>query len=131
VTDIPPESRPEPEHTRVLPPDEQPRPQRPAFRDRRWSLSAMIAVALASVIIGGLGGAALASAGEDHDGRDGTMRFEHRGPMMPPGWQDRRDGQWRMPRYRVPREWRQDQRPQLPPNRAPSRSPAPKATPSP
>jgi hypothetical protein len=139
VTDVPPESRPEPppdpDHTRVLPPDEQPRPQRPAFKDRLWSLRAVIAVALASVILGGLGGAAIAAAGDDHDGRDKMMRF-HRGggpggPMgQQPGWQGRRDGQWPMPHVRPRRPWDQDTRPLLPPNRAPSPAP-PKASPSP
>jgi hypothetical protein len=112
MTDQPPESRP------VLPPDPDANPTQaiPAqntvqnqaqntaakqrLRDRLWSFRAVIAVALASVIIGGLGGAALANVSE---GDDGTMRFHRGGPGGPPGmmnrgpqgrnpWQGRNDG---------------------------------------
>jgi hypothetical protein len=50
-----------------------------------WSLRALIAVALASVILGGLAGAALANAGEHNDRRGGPARFERGAPMGPPG----------------------------------------------
>jgi hypothetical protein len=98
VTDVPPESRPlpppepDPAATHVLPPDQTPPPPRQRFVDRLWSFRALIAVALASVIIGGLAGAALAAAG-DHNDRRGPMRFQRGGgggPMGPPGgrqWQ--------------------------------------------
>jgi hypothetical protein len=70
------------------------------FTDRLWGLRAVIAVAIASVIIGGLGGAALASLGGRHDdGRSGPGFGHHfrggpgqgqgRGPngFTPPGQQ--------------------------------------------
>ena len=51
----------------MLPPDRDPAAgrQKQRFADRVWSLPAVIAIALVSVILGGLGGAALASAGDD------------------------------------------------------------------
>jgi hypothetical protein len=101
VSDVPPESRPAPQPgpdptpTRVLPPDRPEDGPRQRFADRVWSLRALIAVALASVILGGLGGAALASVGDDdgRDGRDGPGRFHRSGPMTPEDmerWQERR-----------------------------------------
>jgi hypothetical protein len=85
VSDVPPESRPiippepDPTPTEQLP--ESSRPQR--FRDRLWSLRAVIAVALASVIVGGLAGAALANIGDEQDGRrgPGIGRFGPGGPQ--------------------------------------------------
>ncbi len=47
------------------------------FTDRLWGFRAVIAVALASVIIGGLGGAALASMGDGRDGDRSGSRFGH------------------------------------------------------
>lgn len=41
------------------------------FVDRLWGIRSLIAVALAAVILGGLGGAAIAKAGEGGDQRDG------------------------------------------------------------
>lgn len=72
------------------------------FVDRVWGFKSIIAVALASVIIGGLGGAALARGG-DHQGRNDRMGFGHgpgqgfgqgRGPggFGPPGQQRNRQG---------------------------------------
>ena len=96
VTDVPPESRPVPPpepdaaSTHVLPPDQPPAPPRQRFVDRLWSFRALIAVALASVIVGGLAGAALANVGDNDDRRGGPMRFQRGGPMAPPGgrqWQ--------------------------------------------
>ncbi len=96
VTDVPPESRPvpppepDPASTHVLPPDQPPAPPKQRFVDRLWSFRALIAVALASVIVGGLAGAALANAGDNNDRRGGPMRFQRGGPMAPPGgrqWQ--------------------------------------------
>ena len=69
-------------------------PPKERFVDRLWSLRAVIAVALASVILGGLGGAALASAAsDDGDDRGGPgQRFHRGGQMPPPGMQRWRDG---------------------------------------
>ena len=55
-------------------PVQQPGPTKQRFVDRVWGLKAIIAVGLASVIIGGLGGAALAKGGEGQGGND---RFGH------------------------------------------------------
>jgi hypothetical protein len=140
VTDVPPESRPvpqpepDPHATRVLPPDEPPHPPRQRFVDRLWSFRALIAVALASVILGGLAGAALASAGDDDD-RRGPMRFQRGGPMGPGKhqWQwgdgpgSGRGGHDPMPRWRGPGELRQ--LPGTPGGAVPL--PTPKASPSP
>ena len=81
--------------TQALPADQsthQPTAPPPAprqrLRDRLWSFRAVIAVALASVIVGGLGGAALASASDHGDqGRfgPGRGRFNRGGPGGPPG----------------------------------------------
>ena len=90
VTDVPPGAGstpppdPDPTRTHVLPPDRDPVAGRQRFADRVWSLRAVIAVALASVILGGLGGAALASAGDDNDDRG---RHFQRGGPLPPGMQ--------------------------------------------
>lgn len=46
-------------------------PPQQRFEDRLWGLKSMIAVALAAVILGGLGGAAIAKAGEGGDQRGG------------------------------------------------------------
>jgi hypothetical protein len=137
VTDVPPESHPvpppepDPHATRVLPPDQAPPPPKQRFADRLWSLRAVIAVALASVILGGLAGAAIANAGNDDD-RRGPMRFQRGGPMGPGG------GQWQwgdgpgrgndpMPRWRgnpgAPPNG------VLPPNSAPTPSPSPSKNP--
>ena len=79
---------------------------KPGWRDRVWSLPAVVAVALVSVILGGLGGAALASASNDaDDGRSGPGHSKvHRdGHFRPPGQMtDRQRERWR--------EWRQEQR---------------------
>jgi hypothetical protein len=72
-----------------VPPGSQ--PASPRLRDRVWSLRAVIAVALASVIIGGLGGAALANvADDDGDVRRGPGGFQRGGPGGPPGMDDGR-----------------------------------------
>lgn len=77
----------------------QPGPGEPAaapqrrFRDRLWGLRALVVVALVSVLLGGLAGAALAGLGEDHHDRFGPGHGFQRGdgPMMPPGREWRRD----------------------------------------
>ncbi len=68
----------------AVPPENPPAKQR--LRDRLWSFRAVIAVALASVIIGGLGGAALANVSEGgNDGRRGPGGFGRGGPGGPGG----------------------------------------------
>lgn len=103
MTDLPPESRPAPppneptslpDHTttQAIPADRPPaqpvQPPQQRLRDRVWSFRALIAVALASVIVGGLGGAALASiskGGDDGRFGPGQGRFQRGGPGGPPG----------------------------------------------
>jgi hypothetical protein len=105
MNDLPPESRPvlppDPDlnPTQALPADQSPHqyadqttapppPPRQRLRDRLWSFRAVIAVALASVIVGGLGGAALAGVSDNGDqGRfgPGPARFNRGGPGGPPG----------------------------------------------
>lgn len=144
VSDVPPEPAGEPaaEQTHVLPPDQPAAAPRPAFKDRLWSLRAVIAVALASVILGGLGGAALASVGHDHDRRGGPFQGRFgRGPMGPnqmgPGqqwqWNDGPRGTWPGRRGMGQRQWTQQgpggQGGQLvPPSSGPTPTP-PKASP--
>jgi hypothetical protein len=144
VSDVPPEQHPQhdpehdPESTRVLPPDQPAEPAKPRFVDRLWSLRAMIAVALASVILGGLGGAALANAGghDDEGMRFGPGRgpggFQRGGPMLqPPGMGSRDNRQYPMPRYRGPERWNNGgPNGVLPPNGEPSPAPRVKPTPS-
>ena len=117
MNEMPPESRPtpppdpDPKPTQA-PPAEQastadaaPAPAKQRLRDRLWSFRAVIAVALASVIIGGLGGAALANVAQDDDERrfgPGQGRFDRGGP------------DWR--RGMGQREWRQDGPPGVPPS---------------
>jgi hypothetical protein len=97
MNDLPPESRPvppsnpDPTATQAMPADRSARqrsetPARQRLRDRLRSLRAVIAVALASVIIGGLGGAALASVSGHDDGRmgPGHGRFHRGGPAPTP-----------------------------------------------
>ncbi len=141
VSEEPPESQPappdpDPHATRVIPPDRAPVAPQPRFVDRLWSLRAVIAVALASVILGGLGGAALASASGDQDGRRGPARGPGMGPGMgpggqrgvrpgPPGWY------WREgPRESERRGMGQDQWDQEGPAVPPGGVPTPKASPS-
>jgi len=95
----------------VLPPDRDPAAApKERFTARTWSLPAVIAVALVSVILGGLGGAALANAADDDDrGRPGLggPQFQHQrgGPGVPPGMQGREERRERF------REWLDRQQP--------------------
>src|SRR5687767_7509878 len=84
-------------------------PPKQSFRDRVWSLRSVVAVALAAVILGGLGGAAIASVvdGDDERRGPGQGRFERGGPDGPPGLQRFREKQ-RMKAWR--RERREDMR---------------------
>ena len=95
----------------------QPTPT-PGWRDRVWSLPAVIAVALASVIVGGLGGAALASVSDDgSDGREGRFgpgqsRIHRDDNRRPPGMMNERQRErWREWRQEQRRQWPQDGRP--------------------
>lgn len=112
MSDLPPESRsatPEPDQTRSLPAQG---PEKQRLGDRLWSFRSVIAVALASVIVGGLGGAALASVAHDDDeGRlgPGRARFNRGGPGEGPGMMDERRRermeQWRDQGGTGQREW--------------------------
>jgi hypothetical protein len=123
MNDLPPDSRP------VLPPDPEPTPPKQRLRDRVWSFRAVIAVALASVIVGGLGGAALANV-SDHgdDGRfgrgPGGFNRGGPGPGGPPGMMDGqgRDGMRGQPDRRGmgQRQWDEQRRPGVPPSGLPS-----------
>lgn len=65
------------------------------WRDRAWSFRAMLAVALATFVIGGIGGGVVgAAAGHEHR----HDRFSRMGPGGPgmgmhPGWR-RHEGRW-------------------------------------
>ncbi len=100
------------------------------FRDRLWGLRAVILVALASVILGGLGGAGLASFGGHEDGRSGpgNHRFQGGGPGGPPGmWRDRgpRGKGWKDKRGMGQRQWGQDGPPADQPTPTSPASPTP------
>jgi len=99
MNDLPPDARPvpppepDPTPTQAMSAQQSPDPGVPApakqpLRDRLWSFRAVIAVALASVVIGGLGGAALADVsnrGEDGRLGPGQGRFNRGGIGGPPG----------------------------------------------
>ena len=148
MTDVPPEQQPPPaptgarsEETRPTQPvpaqDQAAHDQTPTatrFRDRLWGLRAVIAVALAAVVLGGLGGAALASIGDHQDERrSGPGRGQFgRGPGGPPGqmrhFQQRRghgfgQGQGRGQQGFVPPGQQQPA-----PSTAPSNPPSPSPT---
>lgn len=115
----------------VIPPD-APAPARPVlvprWRDRAWSFRAMLAVALATFLVGGLaGGAIVAMADDDHpDHGRFVIMPGGRGDRMPPGW--------RMPhRFRDGGpQWRWDDGPQPPGSgTAPDSTPSPSPTPKP
>lgn len=93
-------AQPEP----VLPPDTAPPAQPvlvPRLRDRVWSFRAVLAVALATFLVGGLaGGAIVGLTRDDHPDRRGFVIMHGRDGAMPPGWRMPhrfRDGspQWR------------------------------------
>jgi hypothetical protein len=71
--------------------DQPPVHERPRFRDRVLGMRGVIAVALASVVLGGLGGAVLGATTNGSDGR-----FGGRGPGGFPG----RPGQFRPGQFR-------------------------------
>jgi hypothetical protein len=76
------------------------------WRDRAWTLRALIAVAVASFLVGGLvGGVIVGATGDDHDGH----RMHRMGPWGPgmqqaPGWRHRQfnDGQPQQPPGMMP-----------------------------
>jgi hypothetical protein len=92
--------------TAQVPPDAPEPPAQPIlvtrWRDRAWSFRAMVAVALATLLLGGIAGGAIVAVADD--GNDGHSRFligpGGRADRMPPGWRGHRhfhDGgpQWR------------------------------------
>ena len=108
MTDQPPDAHPAPQQG-TDPTPSGTTSTKPGWLSRAWSLPAVVAVALASVILGGLGGAALASASDDgSDGRDGRFgpghnRVHRDGQLRQPGMMNERQRErWR--------EWRQEQR---------------------
>lgn len=113
------EPRPEEQTAPILPPDHQPpaaaEGTQPRWRDRAWSLRAVIAVGLVAVVLGGLAGAAIASVGDHQDQRRGPgFGRMQGGPGMPPG--QRRFGQrpqWRFDDPYGPgqRQWGQRMQP--------------------
>jgi hypothetical protein len=115
----------------VLPPDSAaaaaaPQPVlRQRWRDRAWSFRAMLAVALATLLLGGIvGGIVVAVADDDHDDHP---RMGHWGPGMrvPPGWREPRRFDEGGPR------WRWEDGPRQPDSStAPFEQPSP-STPSP
>lgn len=53
-----------------------PQPEKVRLRDRMWSFRAMVAVAIATLLLGGAGGAAIVAAtGHDHGDRERFGRF--------------------------------------------------------
>jgi hypothetical protein len=54
-------------------------PGRARWHQRTWSLPVVVVVALVAVLLGGLGGAALASVGDHQDGRRGFGPGNNRG----------------------------------------------------
>jgi hypothetical protein len=102
------------------------------WRDRAWSFRSMLAVAVATFLIGGIAGGVVVGAGGDHhDGQHRMGRWGPGGPMGGPGWR------WRHPRG--PNgdggpQWRWNDGPAQPPNLTPygGTTPAPKPpTPTP
>ena len=92
------------------------------WRDRAWSFRALLAVALAPLIIGGIGGLVVGVAATHHDRHDGYHRMGP-GGGMPPGWRMHRGPGWR---------WQeQPQQPQITPYGAPGGSGPTPTTPSP
>lgn len=98
------------------------------FRERAWGLRSMVVVALAALIIGGLGGVALGRASEGgHDGRGGPggHRFGQGGPGNggPGQWggQGQRGG---------PRGWGNRQAPNQQPPETPTQPGTPTPSPS-
>jgi hypothetical protein len=81
----------------VIPPEPASAPVlKTRWRDRAWSFRAMIAVAVASVLVGGVaGGAVVAAAGNDNERDHGYFRMGPGGPGGPmgPGWRGRGPGQ--------------------------------------
>jgi hypothetical protein len=99
-----------PEPTRpVLPPDPAAEPgatapapvMKPRWRDRAWSFRAMLAVALATLLLGGIaGGTIVAAADDDHDQRHAWMGRGGPADRIPPGWRGPRHFQDGGPRWR-------------------------------
>lgn len=120
--------QPTAETSPVLPPD-TPAPAQPVlvprWRDRAWSFRAMLAVALATFLVGGIAGGVIVAATDDDHPDHGRFVIMP-GDRMPPGWRMPhrfRDGgpQWR---------WNDGQQPPGP-GTAPDSTPSPSPTPKP
>jgi hypothetical protein len=118
----------------VLPPDTTEDAAAPAaqpvlktrWRDRAWSFRALLAVALATLVLGGVaGGAIVAASDDDHDG-PGRFMMGPGGPgnRLPPGFRGHRRFDDGAPK------WRWDEGPEQAPNVTPFGEPSP-PTPSP
>jgi hypothetical protein len=83
------------------------------WRDRAWSFRALLAVALATLVIGGVGGLVIGVAAAHHgDRHDGFYRMgPGGGPGMPPGWRMHRGPGWR---WDDGQGWQRDGGPQQP-----------------
>jgi hypothetical protein len=71
---------------------------KPRWRDRAWTFRSMLAVALATLVMGGIAGGLLGAAvAHHHDRHDGYYdRFgPGGGPGMGPGWRMRGGPGWR------------------------------------
>ncbi|MBW8752058.1 MAG: hypothetical protein JF565_11625 [Propionibacteriales bacterium] len=97
----------------------------PRWRDRVWSFRAMLAVALATLVLGGVvGGAIVAAAGDDNDDHGRFMGPGGRFERMPPGMRGPRQFHDGGPGW----QWKDGPQPPGPdvtPYGAPSTQPAP------
>ena len=103
------------------------------WRDRAWSFRALLAVALAMFVIGGIGGLVVGvAAAHHHDRNDGFYYRMGPGGGMPPGWRMHRGPGWRWDDGGRGRQWKDGpQPPQLTPYGAPGSSGPTASTPSP
>jgi hypothetical protein len=136
MTDKPPDAHPAPQQG-TDPTPSGTTSTKPGLLERVWTLPGVVAVALASVIIGGLGGAALASASDDgSDGHDARFGPGHNRVQGPGHNRVQKDGHLRRPgmmnerQRKLWREWRQEQRRQGRPDGLPSPSRPTKPTPT-
>ena len=97
VSDTPePEATPTEETRPVLPPDPAGTTttttpvMKPRWRDRVWTFRAMLAVALATLVLGGVVGGTIVALADDGNDDHGYFRMGPGGRMpgdrMPPGW---------------------------------------------
>jgi len=96
------------------------------WRDRAWTFRSMIAVAIASLLVGGIaGGTVVAVSGDDHDRYHYRMGPWGPGMRVPPGWRNPRRFDDGGPRWR----W-DDRAPDNPMNPQPPSPTPPTASPS-